>query len=79
MAMNPLYLLKFKERLGIFQEQHPNFRAFLHEVHVQALEPGTILEITATSPQGKKLVTNLRLTNEDLETIKMAQTLRGER
>ncbi len=77
MAVNPLELLKMRERLKVFGQQHPRFPAFLHELHTQALEPGTILEIKATTPEGKELITNIRLTEEDVKTIQMAQALRS--
>ncbi|MCC6095374.1 MAG: hypothetical protein LIV24_10215 [Eubacterium sp.] len=71
MAMNPMMLMKLKERLGIFQNQHPKFQMFLQAVGNQAIETGTIIEVKVTRPDGKEMVTNIRLTEEDVETARM--------
>ena len=70
MAVNPMQLLKLKERFGIFQNQHP--RAAKNSVR-----EGAVLELKVTSPEGKELVTNIRLTPEDMETIEMLRELRS--
>lgn len=71
MAINPMNLMKLKGRFDIFNSQHPKFPAFCKAVNRQMLEPGMILEITAKSADGRKLETNLRLTEDDVETLKM--------
>lgn len=71
MAMNPMMLMKLKERLGLFQSQHPKFQMFLNAVGNQAIETGSIIEVKVTRPDGKEMVTNLRLTEDDVETVRM--------
>ena len=71
MAINPMNLLKLKDRLRLFNTQHPKFTAFLKAVDQQVLEPGAILAVTVTGVDGKKLETNIRLTEDDIETIRM--------
>ena len=74
MAINPMDLMKLRSRLDTFQRQHPRFPAFLKDVGENAVMPGTVLEIKVTTPEGRELVSNIRLTEEDVETINMARS-----
>ncbi|MBR3366466.1 MAG: hypothetical protein IKG66_01560 [Lachnospiraceae bacterium] len=78
MAFNPMELLKLKERLDIFRQQHPRVHPFLSEVRGKALQPGSVLEIRVTDPEGKEYVSNIRVTPEDVETIGLLMSLRGQ-
>ncbi len=71
MAINPMNLMKLKGRLDVFNRQHPKFSPFCKAVNRQILEPGMILEIKAKGTDGKTLETNLRMTEDDVETLKM--------
>ncbi len=74
MAMNPMALLKIKERLSIFQKEHPKVRPFLRSIREDALEPGTIMELKVITQDGRERITNIRLTPDDIETIQMLST-----
>ncbi len=76
MAINPLEFLKLKGRLELFHSQHPRFEAFLKDVHDNAIMPGTVLEMKATTPDGREYITNIRLTEDDVETINIAKNAR---
>ncbi len=76
MAINPMALLQMKGRLEIFQKQHPKVRAFLHSLREDGLQPGTVLELKATLPDGRERITNIRLTEDDMETIQMLSKLK---
>lgn len=52
-----------------FQAGHPKFPAFVNAVRQEGLREGTVIEIGVTTPEGKRMVSNLRLTAEDLEMI----------
>ena len=71
MAINPMNLMKLKGRLDIFNKQHPKFSAYCKAVNRQILEPGMILEIKAKGTDGKTIETNLKMTEDDVETLKM--------
>lgn len=76
MALNPLELLKLKERLKLFEQQHSRFPLFLRDVGEHALISGSVLEMKVTDPYGKEYITNIRLTPEDIETIEMMKQFR---
>ncbi len=70
MAINPMALLKMKDRLAAFHQDHPKIRPFFHTLNEKALIPGTIMEMKATTPDGKVYTANFRLTENDIETIR---------
>ena len=70
MAFNPMALLKAKERLKMFKEAHPRVVPFFKSIK-EDIEPGAVIEMKVTSVDGKETVTNIRLTEEDIETILM--------
>ena len=71
MAINPLMLLKMKNRLSIFQKDHPRVFPFFNMIKDHALEEGTVYELKVTTPDGDTYVTNIKLNENDLESIRM--------
>ena len=71
MGLNPKNLLMAKERIRIFREQHPKMLSFGRVLKEHALEPGTIIEIHVTTPEGEKYDANLKLTPEDVESVQL--------
>lgn len=71
MNINPMALLKYRERLDIFHSEHPRIEPFFHLIREQTLIEGTVYEMKATTPDGKEFVANIRLTANDIETIRM--------
>ncbi len=73
MAIDPFRLMQLQQMLETFRHSHPKFPLFLKAVADDALVEGTIIEITAKSPEGKGYCTNVKLNASDVELI---QTLR---
>ncbi len=71
MNMNPMALMKIRERLMIFQSEHPKMLPFFNVIKTNALMEGSVFEIKAISPDGKEYVSNIKLTANDIETLKM--------
>jgi hypothetical protein len=71
MNINPMALLKYRERLELFRSDHPRMEPFFHILREQTLIEGTVYEMKATTPDGKSYVANIRLTANDIETIRM--------
>ena len=70
---NPMNLLHMRERLELFNTDHPRVMPFLKAVGETALQEGSVLEVKVTTPDGREYVTNIRLNQNDLETIEMAK------
>ena len=71
MAINPMALMKMKERLKQFNADHPKVAPFFRVLHNEAIKEGSILELKVTTPEGKDYVSNIRLNANDIETLRM--------
>lgn len=69
MAMNFQALLQLKNLWQRFTAQHPKFPAFLRAAQ-PALREGSVIAFTITTPEGKVIESNLKVTSEDIELIK---------
>ena len=70
MAFNPMMLLRAKEMLKQFNERHPKVLPFFKSIK-EDIGPGAVIEMKVTSADGKETVTNIRRTEEDVDTILM--------
>ena len=77
MAVNPMQFMQLADRLRIFQSQHPRVIDFLRDGGRNSLEPGVVMELRVTDNNGRTSVTNIRLTQEDMETIEIIKNLKG--
>lgn len=69
MAINPVKLMQIKAAIAGVERRHPNLRKFFQAVGREKMREGTILELKVQTPEGKNMVTNIRLTKEDEELI----------
>lgn len=67
--INPAVILKMKGAWDIFAGNHPKFPLFLKAAAQGAIQEDSIIEIAITTPEGKKIDTNLVVKREDLELI----------
>ncbi len=58
-----------------FTKNHPKFPLFLEAVKNKGVHEGTIVSISFTEPDGTKLETNLKITNEDLELFEVVKDI----
>lgn len=72
--MNPMFLMQAKQRLELFQREHPKVLPFLNTIKSQALREGSVIEIKVTDPEGKEYVSNIRVTANDVETVRLLST-----
>lgn len=76
--MNPMAIMKIKGMLDKFNQNHPKVQMFLKSASQYAGE-GSVIEISLTTEDGKKLCTNLKVTKEDLELIEQLKELANQR
>lgn len=68
MAMNFQSLLQLKNLWQRFTSQHPKFPAFLRAAQ-PALKEGSVIAFTITTPDGKTIESNVKVTATDLELL----------
>lgn len=68
--VKPSDVFKIKGALDKFTANHPKFPAFLQAASQGMLGEGTIVDMTVTSPDGRKIATNVKLTESDIELVK---------
>jgi len=61
-----------------FQNTHPRFAAFLEAVKREGIREGAVIEVKVTTPEGKNMVSNLRLTADDMALLKSLSGLGKE-
>lgn len=72
--MNPTKLLKLKKAWDIFSTNHPKFTKFLDAVNKNALEEGTVIEINVTTASGKKISSNVKLSQAEAQLFREFST-----
>ena len=75
MNMNPMLLMQLQQRLSLFSQDHPKVLPFFRAICSNAIQEGTIIDIKVTTPDGKELASNIKLTANDIETAKMMMNM----
>lgn len=70
MAVNPMDIMKLRDRFTKFQADHPKVLAF-GQAAAGSIREGSVLEMSVTSPEGEKITTNMRVNADDVETLQM--------
>ena len=75
MSLNPLKLMQLKSAWQSFARRHPKFPLFWKAVYKQGLVDGTVLEFKVTTPEGKVLTSNMKVSQADLDLLKQIQDI----
>ena len=71
MTINPLNLLKLKEKYRVFKEEHPEMPKFGKLLNKKALIKGSIMSIRVTTPEGDVIKHEFELTENDVEMVRL--------
>ena len=66
--MNPMEMIKLKGLYEQFVKRHPRLPQFAQKA-AGSIQEGTVIEISMTTPEGKTLTTNVRLTASDIQAF----------
>lgn len=77
MGMNPMALIKAKKSWDTFSKNHPRFPAFLQAVQSAGIKEGTVIEVSVTTPDGKNMMTNVKITASDMQAFEALKGLQG--
>lgn len=73
--INPMKLMKIKSAIDQFKQNHPKFPMFLSAVTKDGMQPGTVIEITVTNPEGNTYNSNLKLSESDIQLIQELKSM----
>ena len=76
MGFNPAALMKLMSARNKFVNAHPKVSAFIGR-ELQDIPAGTVIELSITKPGKDPVVTNMRVTEEDLEFIRSLRDLQS--
>lgn len=72
--MNPMAALKLRPLIEAFRENHPKIPAFISAVS-STVDIGSVVEMKVTSSDGKELISNIRVTEQDIQLLNELRTL----
>ena len=75
--INPASLLSFRKDWGEFEKRHPKFVLFLKAAFQSGIGEGSVIDISVTLPDGRKLESNMKISAEDVEFLKKMGDLGG--
>ena len=77
--MNPMNILQLQQRFQIFQQEHPKIIAFFKAIGKDSMQEGTVIDIKVTTPDGKEIASNMKITANDITTFKQAMDIAQNR
>ena len=75
--MNPMTLLKIKDKIGTFRKEHPKMVKFFERINEKAMTEGSVMEIKVTTVEGREYASNIRVTANDAELFRILSELGG--
>lgn len=61
--------MKIQGALAKFNKNHPKIAPFFKAVSAEGIHPGTVMELTITSPEGVTRTANIKVQESDLELL----------
>lgn len=72
--MNPMNLMKIKNLMEQFKQNHPKVPLFLQTAG-QHIGEGSVIEVSVTTEEGKNFCTNMKVTAEDMKLVEQLKKL----
>ena len=74
--MNPQAIMQIMAAWNTFRSNHPKFPAFLEALRAQGIKEDSVIEISITDPDGKKIETNIKVKQSDLDLFESLKNMR---
>lgn len=75
--MNPMDMIKIAGMWSAFQKRHPKLPLFFKKAaETGAFGPGTVLELTVKTPDGREMAANMKIMAEDLELLEQIASMK---
>lgn len=74
--MNFGNIMKMQAAWSKFNATHPKVMPFMKAVEREGIKEGTIFEITVQTPEGKRMTSNIKVQQSDLELFASLRDIR---
>lgn len=74
--MNPAALFKIQGAFKKFQNAHPKVVSYFSSVFGSGVPEGTVMELTVTKPGEEPVTTNMKVTADDVELVKLLKEMK---
>lgn len=75
--MNPMDMIKIAGMWSAFRERHPKIPMFFRKAsETGSFGPGTVLELTIKTPDGREMAANMKILPEDLELLEQIAAMK---
>ena len=71
-------IMQLQQAWKTFTDNHPKFPLFMNAAR-GTLREGTVVDFKITTPEGRVLESNLKLTASDLEMLEMLRNMGGQK
>ena len=75
--MNPQNIMQLMAAWNTFKTNHPKFPAFVTALSSQGIREDFVIEISVTDTEGKKIETNIKVKQSDLELFESLKNMRN--
>ena len=72
-------IMQLQQRFQVFQQEHPKIIAFFKALGNDSMQEGTIIDIKVTTPDGKEIASNMKITENDIATFKQMMEISKNR
>ena len=69
--------MQLQQKITTFKKDHPRVFPFFQAVKDNTLRPGTIIDMKVTTPEGKEIACNIKVTENDIELFNALMDLRN--
>ena len=77
MNMNPMILMQIQQKINNFKNEHPRVIPFFLALKDSSIQAGTIVDMKVTTPEGKEMQCNIKVTDNDIELFNLLMEMKN--
>lgn len=75
--MNPMDMIKIAGMWPAFRDRHPKIPMFFRKAaETGSFGPGTVMELTVKTPDGREMAANMKILPEDMELLEQIAAMK---
>ena len=77
MNFNPMAIMQLQQKITTLKGDHPRVFPFFAALKENSIRPGTIVDMKVTTPEGKEMQCNIKVTENDIDLFNALMELRN--